>query len=141
MAGTGRHASAYVFFWKLFLTFVLVQFALGIWFIISVSLYLAVIVPGVWVLLLVAKIGFFGRCLLSWVQCLVQQWIHVLRQVLWWLWKTVHIFFVAADLISKRHFSIRFEWRSVPSRCFGCSLALRGSHFASLEVLFTSFTG
>ena len=39
----------------------LVQFALGIWYIISVSLYLAVIVPGVWVLLLVAKIGFFGR--------------------------------------------------------------------------------
>ena len=26
----------------------------------------------------------------------------------------------------KRCFSIRFEWRSVPSRCFGCCLALRG---------------
>ena len=31
------------------------------------------------------------------------------------LWKNLHIFFVAADLISKRCFSIRFEWRSVPS--------------------------
>ena len=41
----------------------------------------------------------------------------------------------------KRCFSIRFEWRSVPSRCFDCSLALRGSHFDTLEVLFTSFTG
>ena len=115
---------------------VLVQFALGICYFISVSLYLALIVPGVWVLLLVAKIGFFGRCLLSWWQCLVQQWIHALRQ---YFESFGRIY--TADLISKRCFSVRFEWRSVPSRCFDCSLALRGSHFASLEVLFTSFTG
>ena len=44
------------------------------------SLYLAVLVPGVWVLLMSTKFGFFGRRLSSWVQCLVQQWIRVLRQ-------------------------------------------------------------
>ena len=86
------------------------------------SLYLAVLFPGVWVLLMSSKIGFFGRRLSSWVQCLVQQWIHVLRQYsgdfgriytfsTWW-----------QTLFLKRCFSIRFEWRSVPSRCFGCSL-------------------
>ena len=39
MAGTGRrHASAHECFWKNFLTFMLAQFALGIWCIISVVL-------------------------------------------------------------------------------------------------------
>ena len=87
-----------------------------------VSLLLAVLVPGVWVLLMSSKIGFFGRRLSSWVQCLVQQWIHVLRQYsgdfgriytfsTWWQTRSL-----------KLCFSIRFEWRSVPSRCFGCSL-------------------
>ena len=61
-AGTGpRHASAYDYFWKPFLFFVLVQFALGVWYIISVSLYLGVIVLGVWVMRMIAKIGFFWR--------------------------------------------------------------------------------
>ena len=98
-----------------------------------VSLLLAVLVPGVWVLLLSSKIGFFGRRLSSWVQCLVQQWIHVLRQYsggfgrlyifsTWWQTRFL-----------KRHFSIRFEWRSVPSRCFGCCLALRSSHLETLD--------
>ena len=44
------------------------------------SLYLAVLVPGVWVLLMSTNIGFFGRRLSSWEQCLVLQWIHALRQ-------------------------------------------------------------
>ena len=43
-----------------FLSFVLAQFALGIWYIFS-SLLLADIVPGVWVLLMCTKSGFFGR--------------------------------------------------------------------------------
>ena len=38
---------AYGSCWKHFLTFVLAQFAFGIWSINSVSLYLAVLVPGV----------------------------------------------------------------------------------------------
>ena len=38
--------------------------------IISVSVCLAVIVPGAWVLLMSTRIGFFGRCLFSWVQYL-----------------------------------------------------------------------
>ena len=69
----------------------------------------------------------------SWVQCLVQQWTHVLRQYsggfgrmytfsTWW-----------QTLFLKRYFSIRFEWRSVPSRCCGCSLALRSSHLETLD--------
>ena len=37
--------------------------------------------------------------------------------------------------ILKLSFSIRFEWRRVPSRCFGCSLALRGSHLETLDFL------
>ena len=48
-------------FLRVFLSFVLAQFALGIWYIISVSLSLAVIIPGVWVLPLCMKVGFFGR--------------------------------------------------------------------------------
>ena len=62
----------------------------------------------------------------SWVPSLVQQWIHVLRQYsggfgrihtfsTWWQTRFL-----------KRCFSIQFEWRSVPSRCLSCCLALRG---------------
>ena len=69
----------------------------------------------------------------SWVQCLVQQWIHVLRQYsggfgrmytfsTWWQTRFL-----------ERCFSIRFEWRSVPSRCFGCSFALCSSHLETLN--------
>ena len=39
---------------------VVAQPALGIWCKISVSLYLAVIIPGVWVLLVSTRIGFWG---------------------------------------------------------------------------------
>ena len=85
MAASGRLGQALVMrqstvaFESIF-SFVLALFALGLWCIISVSLYLAVIVPGVWVLLMSTKIGFFGRRLFSWGQCLVLQWIHALRQ-------------------------------------------------------------
>ena len=75
-----RHAPVYGCYWKNFLSLVHALFALGIWWIISVSLSLAVNVPGVWVLLMSTKIGFFGRRLSSWEQCLVPQWIHALRQ-------------------------------------------------------------
>ena len=61
-AGTGpRHASAYGCSRKNFLSFALALFALGIWCIITVSLFLAVTVPVVWVLLMSTRIGFFGR--------------------------------------------------------------------------------
>ena len=61
------------------------------------SLLLAVIFPGVWVLLMVAKIGFFGRCLFPLVQCFVQQWMHALRQYFGGFGRISHIFYVAAD--------------------------------------------
>ena len=60
------------------------------------SLLLAVFVPGVWVLLMSTKIGFFGRRLSSWEQCLVLQWIHALRQYFGY-GRISHIFYVAAD--------------------------------------------
>ena len=60
--GSGKRlASIHGCFWKNFLSLVHALFALGIWCIISVSLSLAVIVPGVWVLLMSTKIGFYGR--------------------------------------------------------------------------------
>ena len=64
-----------------FLSFVLAQFAT--WNLVHyffVSLRLAVLVPGVWVLLCVRKLDSSGDDFTSWVQCLVQQCIHVLRQ-------------------------------------------------------------
>ena len=53
------------------------------------------------------------------------------------LWKNLHYTFSTwwQARFLKRSFSIRFEWRSVPSRCFGCSLALRGSHLETLDFL------
>ena len=76
-----------------------------------VSLYLAVFVPGVWVLLTVSKIGFFGRGLLSWWQCLVQQWIHALRQYFEGFGKVYTFPTWRRTRFLKRCFSIRFEWR------------------------------
>ena len=92
-----RHASAYGCSWKNFLPLVLALFALGIWCFISVFLSLAVTVPGVWVLLMSTKIGFFARRLSSWEQCLVLQWIHALRQFFGY-GRISHIFNDAADL-------------------------------------------
>ena len=82
-------------FRRVFLSFVLAQFALRIWYIISFVLASGSYVPGVWVLLKSTEIEFFGRRLFPSVQCFVQQWIHVLRG----LWKNLHIFYVAADSI------------------------------------------
>ena len=95
--GGPRHAPVYGCYWKNFLSLVHALFALGIWCIISVSLSLAVNVPGVWVLLMSTKIGFFGRRLSSWEQCLVLQWIHALRQYFGY-GRVSHIFYDAADL-------------------------------------------
>ena len=135
-----RHALANGCSWKNFLSSALAWFALGIWCIISVVLVLAVTDLGVWVLLLSLESGIFRRCLFSWVQCLVRQWIQFMRVL--WLLDVFHTFSTwRRTRFLKRCFSIRFEWRSVPSGCFGCSLALRGSHFETLEVLFMSFTG
>ena len=44
------------------------------------------------------RIGFFGRLLFSWVQYLVRQWIHTLRQYFGGYGRISHIFCVAADL-------------------------------------------
>ena len=68
-------------FRRVFLSFVLAQFALGIWYIISFVLASGSYVPGVWVLLRSTEIEIFGRCLFPLVQCFVQQWIHVLREL------------------------------------------------------------
>ena len=54
--------------------------------------FLAVIVPGVWVLLMSTNFGFFGRRLSSWEQCLVLQWIHALRQYFGDYGRTSHMF-------------------------------------------------
>ena len=92
-----RHASACVCFWKNFLSYVLAQFALGIWCIFSVSSYLAVFVPGVWVLLMSLESWIFRQMSLSMVQCLVRQWIHALRQYSGGFGRISHIFYDAAD--------------------------------------------
>ena len=91
--------------------------------------------------LCVRKLDSSGDDITSWVQCLVQQWTHVLRQYSGGFGRMYTFSTLRRTRFLKRCFSIRFEWRSVPSRCFSCSLALRGSHFVTLEVLFTSFTG
>ena len=81
---------------------------------------------GVW------KVGFFGICLFPWVQHLVRQWIHVLRQAsdvfhtLSTLWRT---------RITERSFSIRFEWRSVPIQHFWLPLGDTGRPFTSFTWL------
>ena len=72
------------------------------------------------------------------MQCFVQQWIHALRQYFGGFGR-VDVFHTFSTLrqtrILKRFFSFRFEWRSVPSRCFACSFALRGSHLETLDFL------
>ena len=131
------HASAYDFFWKNFFVFpVLCARAVRTWNLVHyffVSLLLAVLVPGVWVLLCVRKLDSSGDDFTSWVQCLVQQWIHVLRQFYGGFGRMYTFSTWRRTRFLKRCFSIRFEWRSVPSRCFSCSLALRGSHFETHE--------
>ena len=93
------------------------------------TLYLAVIVPGVWVLLLSTKIEFYGRFLFSWVQYLVQQWIHVLRQYFGGYGRISHIFYVAADSNPEVLLSLLLQKGEVcPVDASGCSFALRSSH-------------
>ena len=96
-----HHASAYDYFGRIcscFPVFVLAQFALGIRYIISSC-------PCFWqslfrvsgCCLCVRKLDSSGDDFSSWVQCLVQQRIHVLRQYSGGFWKNVHIFYVVAD--------------------------------------------
>ena len=93
------------------------------------TLYLAVIVPGVWVLLLSAEIGFFGRFLFSWVQNLVRQWIHALRQYFGGFGRNTHIFYFAADSNPEVLLSLLLQnGEACPVDASGCSFALRGSH-------------
>ena len=97
-----------------FLSFVFAQFALGIWYIISFVLasgsYCSARFPLVCNALYKSGYMFFGS---------------FGRIYTFSTWRQT--------LFLKRCFSIRFEWRSVPSRCFGCSLALRGSHLETLD--------
>ena len=57
------------------------------------------------------------------VRCLVQKWIHVYGR----LWTNFSTFYVAANS-NPEAFSIRFEWRSVHSRCFWLQSLQCGSH-------------
>ena len=115
-------------FRRVFLFFVLAQFALGIWYTISFVLASGSYVPGVWVLLRSTEIEFFGRCLIPLVQCFVQQWIHVLRG----LWKNLQIYYVAADSNP--------DSVSSPFGLIGEVCPVEASSVGNLEVLFTSFT-
>ena len=137
--GTGpRHASGYVCVWKNFLSFVLAQFALGICAFFPLSLYLAVIIPGVWVLQRSSEIGIFREMSISVGAMLCTTVDTCSASVLWWLWTYFTHFLRCGRLeILKHFFSIRFEWREV---CLvdasGCSFALRGSH---LDTYFDEF--
>ena len=54
----------------------------------------------------------------SWVQCLVLQCIHALRQYFGFCKYFTHFSTMRQTRILMRFFSSRFEWRSVPSRRF-----------------------
>ena len=69
------------------------QFALGIWCIISVSLYLAVIIPGVWVLLMSTRLGFLEMPFL--VGAILGFTVDALRQYFVDYGRITHFFCVA----------------------------------------------
>ena len=98
------------------------------------SLYLAVIVPGVWALLRSMEKWIFREILSPWVQCLVRQWIHALRQYFGGSGRISHILYVAADSDPEVLLSRFFFWQNgeaCPVDASGCSFALRSSHVES----------
>ena len=111
-AGTGpRHASAYECFWMNFLSIVLVQFALGNWSMFSFVLASGSYCSGrLGIAEEYGNLDFSGDVYFRWCNMFFGGFgrIHTLST-----WRQARIL--------KRFFSIRFEWRSVPSRCFGCS--------------------
>ena len=140
MAGTGpRHASAYVRFWKNFLSYVLAQLALGIWCIISVVPVSGSYCSGrLGVAEEFGKLEFSGDALFfrghnTWLDngCMLCVSTLVMKD-------EFHTFSaLRRTRIPERFFCIRFEWRSVPSRCFWLQFCF--ARFA-LGNTFTSFT-
>ena len=89
------------------------------------SLFLAVIVPGVWVLLRSLE----NEILFPWVKNLVRQWIHVLRQLRWWLRTCFTHFLRCGGLASWSVLSLfGLNGEVFPVDASGCCLALRSSH-------------
>ena len=126
-------------FRRVFLSFVLAQFALGIWYIISFVLASGSYCAGrLGIAEEYGNLDFSGDVYFRWCNALYNSGYMFFggfgRIYTFSTWRQTRIL--------KRFFSIRFEWRSVPSRCFGCSLALRGSHLETLDNLpSTSFLG
>ena len=107
-------------FRRVFLSFVLAQFALGIWYIISFLLASRRYCSGcLGIAEEYGKLYFSGYVYFRWCNALYNSGFSAWRRT----------------PFLKRCFSIRFEWRSVPSRCFGCSVALRGTHLETLDFL------
>ena len=99
------------------------------------SLFLAVIVPGVWVLLRSTEIWIFrGMSISVGANALFDKWIHALRQYFGGFGRTSHIFYVAAD--SNPEVLLGGE---CPVDASGCSFALRSSHLENWK-FFSSFT-
>ena len=97
-AGTGpRHASAYGYFWKNFLSFALALFALEIRCFISVVLVSGSHCSGCLGVAYEYESWILREMTFSWVQYLSRQWIHVLRQYSGGSGRASHIFYVAAD--------------------------------------------
>ena len=115
-----------------FLSFVLAQFALGIWYIISFVFASGSYCSGrLGIAEEYGNLDFSGDAYFRWCNALYNSGYMFFgcfgRIYTFSTWRRTRFL--------KRCFSIRFEWRSVPSRCFGCSLALRGSHLETLDFL------
>ena len=82
------------------------------------TLYLAVTDPGVWVLLLSTENEILREMTISVGAILGSTVDTCSATVRWGLWTHSHMFLVAADSDPEAFFSIRFEWISVPSRCY-----------------------
>ena len=134
-----RHASVYGGFEKFVLSFALARLAREIWYIISVVLYLAVIVLGVWVLLrstenwILREMTFFVGAMLGSAVDTVHASTLAFRSI-------SHIFYVAADSIPdcvSSPFGLNGE--ECPVDASGCSFAPRSSHLDHW-MIFSSFT-
>ena len=79
----------------MFFSFVLAQFALGIWYIISFVLASGSYVPGVWVLLRSTEIEFSGDVYFRWCNALYKSGYMFFVG----FGRIAHIFYVAADSI------------------------------------------
>ena len=118
----------------------LAQFAFGIWCIVTVSLYLAVIVPRVWVLLMSTRNGIFGRCLFRWRNTWLDSGYMLCVSTLV-IMDEFHTFSqLRQTWILMRSFSIRFKWRSVPSRSFWLQFCFVRIALGNSGRTFMSFT-